>query len=105
MQEEDGVSRGVHWRRYLALHFFSHRHHRFVGGPVPSRAPFDPLNQIDDDDLASEDDPINEHLGTIQADLTRGTKIGTGSSSFQSAVPNTGPVHERSKKAGSHRVK
>ena len=64
------------------------------------------LHGIDDDDVAASDDAANEHIGTIQADLRRCTDLGPGDlgSNFHSAGPSTGPIHERSKKAGSHRV-
>jgi len=64
------------------------------------------LHEIDDDDVAASDDAANEHIGTIQADLRRCTELGPGDfgSAFHGAGPSTGPIHERSKKAGSHRV-
>ena len=58
----------------------------------------------DDDDVAAMDDPNIEHLGTIQVELKRAVCVGPGTIGYQGPVPNTGPIHERSKKAGSHRV-
>jgi len=66
---------------------------------------FTPIDTTDDDDVAARDDPNVEHLGTIQVELKRGAYVGPGAGPYQDrVVPNTGPIHERSKKAGSHRV-
>lgn len=65
---------------------------------------FSPIDTTDDDDVATRDDPNIEHIGTIQVELMRAVRIGPGSTGFQRAGPSTGPIHERSKKAGSHRV-
>jgi len=65
--------------------------------------PFDPPSHTDDDDAVAGDDGKNEHIGTIQVELKRSTKIGL-SGYYNSTEPRTGPVHEKSKKAGSHRV-
>jgi len=65
---------------------------------------FAPIDTTDDDDVAAKDDPKHEHIGTIQVDLRRGVRIGPGTGNFQRTAPSTSPIHERSKKAGSHRV-
>lgn len=62
------------------------------------------LHETDDDEAAAGDDPNNEHIGTIQVKVTRGIKLGIGTAIFSATAPNTGPIHERSKKAGSHRL-
>jgi len=64
---------------------------------------FTPIVTTDDDDVAAEDDAKNEHIGTIQVEVKRGIKLGSGTT-FDGPVLSTGPIHERSKKAGSHRV-
>ena len=63
------------------------------------------VHEIDDDEVAAGEDANNEHLGTIQIQLKRGAKLGNGiGDSFTGTAPGTGPIHERSKKAGSHRL-
>jgi len=63
---------------------------------------------IDDDNVAAVDDPAHEQIGTIQAELRRGTRTMTKANpktdGFDATEPNTGLIHEKSKKAGSHRV-
>ena len=54
------------------------------------------------------DDPNYEHIGTIQVELKRAaqkvTELDPMADDFGGTELNTGPIHERSKKAGSHRV-
>ena len=60
-----------------------------------------------DDDAVARDDASSEHIGTIQAELLRGIKLGAflpKPHDLNGTGPSTGPIHERSKKAGSHRV-
>ena len=65
-------------------------------------------SRVDDENVAAVDDPTHEQIGTIQAELRRGTKIrvkaGPRAAGFDATEPDTGLIHERSKKAGSHRV-
>ncbi|KAF9792069.1 hypothetical protein BJ322DRAFT_1026940 [Thelephora terrestris] len=66
---------------------------------------FAPIDTTDDDDVATRDDPNIEHIGTIQVELMRAARIGPGVIGYQRGPgPSAGPIHERSKKAGSHRV-
>lgn len=63
---------------------------------------------VDDDNVAAVDDPSHEQIGTIQAELKRGTimksKSNAKTGGFDGTEPSTELIHERSKKAGSHRV-
>ncbi|KAF9646401.1 hypothetical protein BDM02DRAFT_3188875 [Thelephora ganbajun] len=65
---------------------------------------FAPITTTDDDDVAARDDPNNEHIGTIEVEIRRSTKTGPGITTVNGTAPSTRPIHERSKKAGSHRI-
>ena len=77
--------------------------------PYPYGDPFDLPSCIDDDNLAVVDDPSHAQIGIIQAELKRGTRNGStkrnrATDGFDGTEPSTELIHERSKKAGSHRV-
>jgi len=98
----DGLSVDQSWGDFMAKQTSSGVHADNTIRPYV----FAPIDTTDDDDVAAREDPNIEHLGTIQVELKRAIGVGPGTFGFgyQGPVPSTGPIHERSKKAGSHRV-
>lgn len=58
---------------------------------------------MDNDDIAARDNMSDKRIGVIQAEVRRGIYVGPGTDSSGTEL-STEPIHETSKKLGSHRV-